>query len=60
MQVLNGELKLDSFEDASKEVFTHAQMIKNRIVPHARVEVLHGKLPRVKKKMRSWNRLETV
>ena len=37
-------IELDSFEDASKEVFTHAQMIKNRIVPHARVEVLHGKL----------------
>ena len=37
-------IELDSFEDASKEVFTHAQMIKNRVVPHARVEVLHGKL----------------
>ena len=33
-----------SIDSASKEVFSHAQMIQDKIVPQARVEILHGKL----------------
>ena len=38
------DIESDTIAPPSKEVLGHARMIKNQIVPQARVEILHGQL----------------